>query len=113
VSRRGCASEGTSGKAGLSTVAKVAGAAVAAAGVAAAGAMKSSRFVVGDFRVRACRDRCRGRDTHRDRHHIRRGDTRRVVEDDDVVTYDASGQSLNEVVSPTDDLGTGEPGRVI
>jgi carbon monoxide dehydrogenase subunit G len=35
------ASQGTSGKAGLSTAAKVAGAAVAAAGVAAAGAMRS------------------------------------------------------------------------
>jgi hypothetical protein len=34
------------------------------------------------------------------------------VEDDDVVTYDASGQSLNEFVSPADDLGTGEPGRI-
>ena len=106
------ASEGTSGKAGLSTVAKVAGAAVAAAGVAAAGAMKSKSASTSETSESESIDVDVATPVEVDTTYV--AATPDVfVEDDDVVTYDASGQSLNEFVSPTDDLGTGEPGRTV
>ena len=107
------ASEGTSGKAGLSTVAKVAGAAVAAAGVAAAGAMKSKSGSSSETSESEPVeiDVVDATTVEVDTTYV--AATPDVfVEDDDVVTYDASGQTLNEFVSPTDDLGTGEPGRI-
>jgi uncharacterized protein YndB with AHSA1/START domain len=89
------ASEGTSGKAGLSTVAKVAGAAVAAAGVAAAGAMKSkSGSSEGTSEIEG-EEGTTAEATPVEAHDVERA---RSTEIDDVVTYDAAGQSLNESI---------------
>jgi hypothetical protein len=106
------ASEGTSGRAGFSTVAKVAGAAVAAAGVAAAGAMKNKTGSTSEAPESEEVTVVEATPVEIDTAYV--AETPDVfVEDDDVVTYDASGQSLNEFVSPTDEFGTGEGGRAL